>query len=174
MKIGHTINVKRTARFKPVANTLLSGQPILSELTYLVAHELKVRGVRTNPLVTSKQPLVSKHGAMAHSNPVKGKPVECAIEYELPHISSQELTHTIQQFTTDYLLDAARDIADFIAERGRGKMVSMAPMQLPGGLEWAEKITDPAAGIELRLCRGYDIMHNLMWTSVSARYLVSN
>ncbi len=151
-----------------MANQLLEGVHIIHELAFLVAHELKVRRVRTNALQSQRG------GTMAHSQPIKGKPVECAIEYELPHISSQELTHTIQQFTTEYLLDAARDIADFISERGRGKLVSMAPMELPGGLEWAEKITDPAVGIELRLCRGYEAIHNLMFTIVSARYLVSN
>lgn len=173
MKIGHAINVKRPARFKPVANQLIQPVHILQELAFLVVHEFKVRGVRTNPLTHQKNP-ASGTNNLAHQNKISGRPVECAIEYEFPNVSIQDLTHTIQQFTTDYLLDAARDIAEFIDNRGRGKLVSMGPMELPTGLEWAERITDQAMGVELRLCRGYDLIHGLMWTTASARYLVSN
>ncbi len=38
------------------------------------------------------------------------------------------------------------------------------PMELPGGLDWSERITHPKLGVSMRLTRGFDIKENRRYT----------
>ncbi len=44
----------------------------------------------------------------------------------------------------------------------------LVPLELPGGLDWSERVTDPKTGMSARLTRGFDIAGNKRYTRFEA------
>lgn len=44
--------------------------------------------------------------------------------------------------------------------------VAIVPLELPGGLDWSERISNPKIGISMRLLRGFDIKENQRYTRI--------
>ena len=62
--------------------------------------------------------------------------------------------NNISQVSSAQMLGFHRDAFTFVC----------VPLELPGGLDWSERVTHPRLGVSMRLTRGFDIKENRRYT----------
>jgi hypothetical protein len=146
------------------ASNLLRPEVILKEIFSLTRPQLEFKPilVKQEDYASFLKPRFAK-ATMGHMH---------VAEMEFSHL---DLQMPLDKFRQIFIVPAAKQLADSLNSTARRlgvKSMRIASRELPGGMDWSEKID--GRGMSITLFRGYDIRENRMFTSAHVMAYMPN